>query len=401
MNKYLTIAATLALGLGAASAQETTVVAAPVQVTNFTDIPAGHWAKDAVAIITAKGLIQGFPDGTYRGNENLTRYQAALIFARLLQTGGLSNGGLTAEQVSTITKGMQDVSTELAAVSTRVSDLEKASADQQARIDALEGKIDSAANANNTELTARVDALEAAVKAIPAPAAPVDLTNINNRLAALEARPMATPAPTTTIVTTPAVPTPSAPTTIYVDGGSDNGDMGMGLYAGIDTAFNFGGYKGGFSVGNNSSNSNDLPFISSFGGTVGASNVIFGLGARANVDYTPRTEAINGDINLMYTLGNGSAFSPYVGVGFGAVSSTIYPTAVVPAPTAKATDLYVNALLGVDFRVAGSLGIFAEANGKYFWKNQGIGTNLVDSDTRHPKASGFVPSAKIGLKYFF
>lgn len=80
-NKILTAASTLALALGVASAQTDTTTPAPVvapaasaQVTTFTDVPAGHWAKDAVDLIVQKGLIQGFPDGTFRGNENLTRY---------------------------------------------------------------------------------------------------------------------------------------------------------------------------------------------------------------------------------------------------------------------------------------------------------------------------------------
>lgn len=385
MNKYLTIAATLILGLGAASAQ----TAAPAaQVTNFTDVPAGHWAKDAVALIVDKGLIQGFPDGTFRGNENLTRYQAALIFARLLQNGGLSNGGLSAEQVATITKGMQDVSTELAAVSTRVSDLEKASADQQARIAALEGKIDSAASANVSDLTARVTALEAAVKAIPAPAPAVDLTDINNRLAALEAR------STTTSSTTIVNPAPVAPTVVTVDTTSNN--TGMGLYAGIDTTFGFGpnAKNASLSVGNKTTATGKLPFTSSFGATLGASNFIYGLGARVNVDYTPRFSSINADANLMYTFGAGSTLSPYAGLGFGATTGGYGNTTATA--TSKVTDMYVHGLLGADFRVAGNVGLFGEFDAKYYLSNKGYATTL---DTT--AAKGFVPAAKIGLKYFF
>ena len=182
MNKFLTIAATMALALGVASAQDaapapTDTTAAPATsaaVTNFTDIPAGHWAKDAVDLITQRGLIQGFPDGTFRGNENLTRYQAALIFARLLQTGALTapNSGLSAEDMATITKGIQDVSTELAAIGSRVDDLEKASADQQARVAALEAQIaamgDASGSADMSAMTARLDALELAIKNLPA-----------------------------------------------------------------------------------------------------------------------------------------------------------------------------------------------------------------------------------------
>ncbi len=45
----------------------------------FSDIPANHWAKDAVENLRQLGLISGFPDNTFRGNEALTRYQIALI----------------------------------------------------------------------------------------------------------------------------------------------------------------------------------------------------------------------------------------------------------------------------------------------------------------------------------
>ncbi len=45
----------------------------------FSDIPANHWAKDAVETLRQLGLISGFPDNTFRGNESLTRYQIALI----------------------------------------------------------------------------------------------------------------------------------------------------------------------------------------------------------------------------------------------------------------------------------------------------------------------------------
>ncbi|MCD0157619.1 S-layer homology domain-containing protein, partial [Deinococcus sp. 6GRE01] len=162
MRKSLIIASTLALSLGAASAQTATTTAAPAQVT-LSDVPAGHWAKDAVDRIVQCGLIQGYPDGTYRGNQNLTRYEAALIFYRALQTGALSNCGLSQEDMTAVANGMQEVSTELAAIASRVTDLEKLTADQQARIDALEAKIEGmgagAASTDTAAMTARIDAL--------------------------------------------------------------------------------------------------------------------------------------------------------------------------------------------------------------------------------------------------
>ena len=447
MKKILTIAATMALALGVASAQDTAPVTSAT-VTNFTDIPAGHWAKDAVDLIVQKGLIQGFPDGTYRGNENLTRYQAALIFARLLQTGALSaaaqpaTGGLSAEDVAVITKGMQDVSTELAAVSSRVDDLEAASTAQQDRIAALEDQIaamgEASASSNTDEMNARIDALEQAVQNIPAgetgpagaagpvgatgPAGPAGATGpvgpagpvgpqgpqgpvgavgpaghtanvdaLTARVAALEARTTSTTTTNSTVTTTPATPSttvvigdtlPDTSMTMMADDQSNSG-----LYAGVSTSATFSGAQG-------SAFGQSVPFVSSFGATVGGSKVLFGLGLRANVDYVPQTSAIQADVNAMYALGTGR-LSPYVGVGFGLSSSAVSTT-----DSTKANDYYVNGIIGADYKVVGNLSAFGEFNGKYYLSNKGIGTNNTDAAATADSKS-FSPAAKIGLKYYF
>ncbi len=111
----------------------------------FSDVPAGHWAKEAVERIAACGLITGFPDGTYRGNTNLTRYQAALIFQRLLneiQQGGecvkADGSGMSEEDMTAIRNAVQELAAELAALGVRVSALEDnaASKDDIARLEA-------------------------------------------------------------------------------------------------------------------------------------------------------------------------------------------------------------------------------------------------------------------------
>ena len=51
---------------------------------SFEDVPENHWAYEAVKQLAAYGLIQGFPDGTYKGQEPMTRYQMAIVVARLL-----------------------------------------------------------------------------------------------------------------------------------------------------------------------------------------------------------------------------------------------------------------------------------------------------------------------------
>lgn len=50
----------------------------------FPDVPENHWAKDAVASLAAKGIVEGYPDGTFKGDRNMSRWEAALVTARLL-----------------------------------------------------------------------------------------------------------------------------------------------------------------------------------------------------------------------------------------------------------------------------------------------------------------------------
>ena len=75
MKKSLTAALTTALVVGAAS---TTFAAA----NPFSDVPADHWAYDAVAQLADDGVIEGYGDGTYRGQNEITRYEMAQMVAK-------------------------------------------------------------------------------------------------------------------------------------------------------------------------------------------------------------------------------------------------------------------------------------------------------------------------------
>ncbi len=50
----------------------------------FSDVTASHWAYDATKKLADKGLIQGFPDGEYKGEEKVSRYHLAMVIARIL-----------------------------------------------------------------------------------------------------------------------------------------------------------------------------------------------------------------------------------------------------------------------------------------------------------------------------
>ena len=60
------------------------VMVAPALAQPFGDVPAPHWAYDAIATLAAKGLVEGYADGTFKGNRAMTRYEMAMIVARLL-----------------------------------------------------------------------------------------------------------------------------------------------------------------------------------------------------------------------------------------------------------------------------------------------------------------------------
>ena len=51
---------------------------------SFSDVPEGHWASNAVIELSSKGVLEGYGDGTFRGNRNITRYEAATLISRVL-----------------------------------------------------------------------------------------------------------------------------------------------------------------------------------------------------------------------------------------------------------------------------------------------------------------------------
>ncbi|MFC6920807.1 S-layer homology domain-containing protein [Meiothermus taiwanensis] len=187
--------------------------------TQFRDVPAGHWARQAVEFAVQCGLIEGFPDGTFRGDQNLTRYQAALIFFRLYQTNRLENA--QPECRLAVERGAQEVAPELQQLQQRFEALERTTQDQAAQLAALEAEVKRAietsqqaaaleqrlvtleqqvqrlaqapaqpAGPTPAELQARIAALEEQVQRLAqapaAPTAPQEVAALERRIAALE-----------------------------------------------------------------------------------------------------------------------------------------------------------------------------------------------------------------------
>ncbi len=114
MKKTLVSALTTALVVGAAS---TTFAAA----NPFADVPADHWAYDAVAQLVQDGVVNGYSaDGTFKGDQSMSRYEMAQIVAKAMAKSDAADNNNKA----LIDKLAAEFSDELANLGVRVADLE-------------------------------------------------------------------------------------------------------------------------------------------------------------------------------------------------------------------------------------------------------------------------------------
>ena len=113
MKKTLVSALATALVVGAAS---TTFAAA----NPFSDVPRDHWAYDAVTQLAADGVVEGYGDGTYRGDRNITRYEMAQMTAK-----AMAKGDMSASDRALVDRLAAEFADELNNLGVRVSNLEK------------------------------------------------------------------------------------------------------------------------------------------------------------------------------------------------------------------------------------------------------------------------------------
>lgn len=113
MKKKFTAMLMAAMAVGATS---TTFAAA----NPFEDVAADHWAYDAVAQLAADGVIEGYGDGTFRGEQEITRYEMAQMVAR-----AMAKSGVSAADKAMIDKLAAEFADELNALGVRVAALEK------------------------------------------------------------------------------------------------------------------------------------------------------------------------------------------------------------------------------------------------------------------------------------
>ena len=111
MKKILAIAAVAALTAGVSA----------YAANPFSDVSPDDWAYQAVSDLSDQGVVEGYPDGTFKGERNMTRYELAQVIARLMAR----EDQLNAEQKATLDKLAGEYADELANLGVRVSNLEK------------------------------------------------------------------------------------------------------------------------------------------------------------------------------------------------------------------------------------------------------------------------------------
>jgi len=91
----------------------------------FPDVKDEHWAKDAVAKLAAQGLLEGYPDGTFKGDRAASRWEVAMIVARLLAKMEQANATFaTKAELDEVRKLANALKEELDALGVRVTNLE-------------------------------------------------------------------------------------------------------------------------------------------------------------------------------------------------------------------------------------------------------------------------------------
>ena len=113
MKKNLVSALTAACVLGTAGM-------AAAAANPFSDVPSDHWAYDAVTQLAKDGVVEGYGDSTYRGGQEITRYEMAQIVAKAMAKEDISKA-----DKALVDKLAAEFSDELNNLGVRVANLEK------------------------------------------------------------------------------------------------------------------------------------------------------------------------------------------------------------------------------------------------------------------------------------
>lgn len=367
-------------------------VAAAQQRPGLDDVPAGHWAADAVERIAEMGIITGFPDGTFRGNEPFTRYQAALVVDRLLNVLEEEEGARAAlgeEDVAVLQNAIDELDRQVDELARRMATLEderQQPAAQAGEVEQLRAQVE-ALTTELEELRGEID--EGGRQGPPGPPGPEGPQGERGPEGPAgppgpegpagppgpegPAGPQGPPGPA---AEAPAAPAPAQPDVDIEEPIAEPEPIrrpGAGRF-----------YLG---LGALSELNDRVParFI------VGMDRVIGAFGVRATIDYGRQSPIDQGTLatagHLTFRLGGaGSRLGTYLGAGAG------YQMNLMSAPEAN-EGLFVGGLLGVEYSFNPSMALFVEGMADYYLSAPPTGT-VYEYDQ-------FYPTIGAGLNFRF
>ncbi len=265
----------------------------------YADVAPTHWAFEALQQVTAQGIFTGYPDGTFKGGQGLSRYEAAVIAARLVDYLDSLMNVLSGDE--TFMDALREAADELGPVS-----------DMGVRVAQLEaGMVEAASVAYVNALEARLLAVESELNAVLGrqvfPATPIDPDEVPPTAAeALAARGAVAGAAANAAVNQPAGQPAS-----QVDAPTDV--PAVTLLSDSPRPFYVGFAPGVVST------SGDIYFGAQVGydallGPVGVvGRLVFNSGAnelRVSADATVRLRAFDDNLSLYGGLGPGFSFRP-------------------------------------------------------------------------------------------
>lgn len=128
-------------------------LALTVPVFAFTDVPLDHWAYDAIEYLEEEGLAEGFPDGSYRGDRELTRYEFAMVTARMYdaflelvdeeEKPGIDTEAILEMLMAEFQPELDELTEIVQSNTNRIQDMEGSVDDMGARVDEINNLVDS------------------------------------------------------------------------------------------------------------------------------------------------------------------------------------------------------------------------------------------------------------------
>ncbi|MEC9488904.1 MAG: S-layer homology domain-containing protein [Halanaerobium sp.] len=100
-------------------------MAIPAFANPFSDVSTNHWAYDAIVKVLASGIMDGYPDGTFKGRNAVSRYEIAVALARILENAAAERDALEAELQAEIDANAADTNAKIEEIEVSLADIVK------------------------------------------------------------------------------------------------------------------------------------------------------------------------------------------------------------------------------------------------------------------------------------